>query len=97
MGSRIELPLAAVGSDQAPRRADYIIMDDNDIAAAGGAFADQPLPALHLVRVPADEHDVHIELWLGRQMDYLPIRLLIIQPDGDRLDMTLQDIRAGNL
>jgi hypothetical protein len=87
VGNRIALPIAN-SSDQPPRPTDFAIADDNDFAAAG-QFS-QPLPALHLVHEPANDRDARIELWLGKRLDYLPLRLLLVQPDGDRLDMVLQ-------
>jgi hypothetical protein len=89
VGSRISLPVA--GGDLISRQADYVVVDDGDVAA-GGLFEGQPLPALHLVHKPADAHNARIELWLGKLLDYLPVRLVIVQPDGKRLDMTLQSI-----
>jgi hypothetical protein len=88
VGSHIVLPVAS-GHNQAPQSTDFTIADDNDFSVAG-QFSDQPLPALHLVHEPAGDHNARIELWLGKRLDYLPIRLLIVQPEGDRLDMTIQ-------
>jgi hypothetical protein len=72
---------------------DFSIVDDDDIAGAG-QFDDQPLPALHLVHESAGDRDARIELWLGKLFDYLPIRLLVVQPDGQRLEMVMQSVRG---
>lgn len=91
VGTRISLPVAS-SSDQAPQPASFTIADDSDFAAAAtaGQFAGRSLPALHLVHESAGGRDPRIELWLGKRLDYLPLRMLFIQPDGDQIDMTLQ-------
>jgi hypothetical protein len=88
VGSRVALPVV-YSPGQAPQPTEFTIADDNDFAVTG-QFSGQHLPALHLVREPANERDPRIELWLGKRLDYLPVRLLIVQPGGDRLDMTIQ-------
>jgi hypothetical protein len=76
--------------DGQPARAAAFVIVDNDDFAAGGQYAGTPLPALHLVHVPAGNSNARVEVWLGPSFDYLPVRLLILQPGGPQLDMTLQ-------
>jgi hypothetical protein len=72
---------------------DFTVVGDNDIAGAG-QFEDQPLPALHLVHEPVTDQDVRIELWLGKLFDYLPVGLLVIRPDGGRVEMVMRGIKS---
>jgi hypothetical protein len=88
VGSRISLPMTN-GNSLTPQPTDFVIVDSSDFPAAG-QFQGKRLPALHLVHDPNNIHDARIELWLGKLLDYLPLRLLVIQPEGERLDMTLQ-------
>ncbi|MDR0458750.1 MAG: DUF3108 domain-containing protein [Burkholderiaceae bacterium] len=88
VGSRIALPLVD-GGGIAPQPASFTVMDGNGFIGAG-QFAGQQLQALHLAHQSTGNQDARIELWLGKQLDYLPLRLLIVQPDGSQLDMTLQ-------
>jgi hypothetical protein len=48
------------------------------------------------VHLPAGDQDARIELWLGQQMDYLPLRLLVIDPTGERLELVLQGVATHN-
>jgi len=50
-------------------------------------------PALKLQRVPREGHDYDqkAELWLGTQLDYLPVRIRITQANGDFADLQLQE------
>ena len=95
VGSRITLPLAS-SSDQTPQPASFTIADDGDFTAPG-PFAGQRLPALHLVHESAGGRDSRVELWLGKRIDYLPLRMLFVQPDGDQIDMTLQSAHTQNV
>ena len=47
------------------------------------------VPAVRLLHTPQDAQDARIEVWLGRSLDYLPVRLMITEPDGDRVDSRL--------
>jgi hypothetical protein len=88
VGSHISLPMTR-GNSPTPQSTDFTIVDDGDFSAAG-QFQGQHLSALHLAHEPNNDHDARIELWLGKLLDYLPLRLLVIQPEGQQLDMTLQ-------
>jgi len=56
------------------------------------ALAGQALPTLKLLRQPRREYDTRIELWLGRTLDYLPVRIRITQANGDFVDQQLSAI-----
>lgn len=51
------------------------------------------IPALKFQRVPREghEYDQKAELWLGTQLDYLPVRIRITQANGDFADLQLQE------
>jgi hypothetical protein len=42
--------------------------------------------AIKLVRTPRKPFDQAVELWLAPGMDYVPVRVRLTQPNGDRLD-----------
>ena len=46
-------------------------------------------PALKLVRKPRKEFDQRVELWFAPSLGYLPVRILITQPNGDFVDQQL--------
>jgi len=91
VGSRIGLPIASEGEEPGLRATEFIVADERDLELTG-ELANQHSPALHLVHEPAGDQDTRIELWLGKRLDYLPIRLLISPPagGGDRIEMTLR-------
>ncbi|MGE0330825.1 MAG: DUF3108 domain-containing protein [Ramlibacter sp.] len=43
--------------------------------------------AIKLERAPRHEHDQKVELWVGPDMDYLPVRVRLTQPGGDFVDL----------
>lgn len=42
---------------------------------------------IKLERAPRHEHDQKVELWVGPDMDYLPVRVRLTQPGGDFVDL----------
>jgi hypothetical protein len=95
IGNRISVPV--MDGDGLPAFVmDFIVMDDDEFEGEG-LFAGERLPILHLLHQRINEHDTHVELWLGRLLDYLPVRLLMVEPDGQRLDMTLQSADGRGL
>jgi hypothetical protein len=60
------------------------VVGDEALTVAG-----QQIPCVQLQRMPQEADDSHIDLWLGRQLDYLPVRLRVAQPDGDVVDQQL--------
>jgi hypothetical protein len=46
--------------------------------------------ALHLVRYPRKEFDRKVELWLSQQLDYLPVRIKLVEQNGNTLELSLR-------
>jgi len=59
-------------------------------------IAGQVVPCVKLRRDPAGPYDNRTELWLARDRDYLPMRLLITRFNGDRLDQTWRQTPEEN-
>ena len=62
---------------------------------AGNRHALHTVPYLdyvttHLLHEPQDAGDARIEVWLGRQIDYLPARVRITEANGDTFEHTVQ-------
>ena len=53
------------------------------------ALRDRTLPTVRLVHAAQDERDVRIEAWLGRTLDYLPVRLRVTEANGDTVEHTV--------
>lgn len=51
--------------------------------------------ALHLLRAPRKEFDRRVELWLAPSLGYMPVRFMITEQNGDKLDLQLRspDVR----
>ncbi len=60
------------------------VLSDETLRVAG-----RELPAVRLQRQPRKEGDSRIELWLGRTLHYLPVRLRVTEADGDSADQQL--------
>jgi len=54
------------------------------------ALQSSELPTLRLTHQPEDENDARIEVWLGRTINYLPVRLRITESNGDTVEHTMQ-------
>lgn len=52
-------------------------------------------PAIKLQRLPRREFDVKVELWLGMQQEYLPVRVRLTQHDGDIVDQQWESSDRG--
>jgi hypothetical protein len=87
-GSAIGLPTAGV-RDAAETL--WQVENDETINIAGRASS-----CVKLRRDPTGPYDSRIELWLGRNRDYLPVRLLITRFNGDTLDETLYSTSNPN-
>lgn|GEM_PF-1042757 len=85
VGSRITLPVANASGQILPTTFD--IVDDQAITLPTSTGSH---PARHLVHEPTDAADSHIELWVGPDSDYLPLRLITVEPGGTRLEMTFK-------
>lgn len=83
-GARITLQTSGV-RDAEPWTWD--VLADQSLPVAG-----QGVPCARLVRQPRMENDLGVELWLARTLDYLPVRLILKQPNGDVADQQLQTI-----
>jgi outer membrane biosynthesis protein TonB len=62
-----------------------------------GTVANEPLPAgevqtVRLTRAPRKEYDRKVEIWLLPAYAHLPGRIRITEPNGDYLDMQLQEL-----
>lgn len=83
VGTRITLPAAH------PRGAgtwQFTVEAAEPVTALQG----KELPTLRLVHQPENEQDARIEVWLGRTINYLPVRLRITEPNGDTVEHTMQ-------
>ena len=81
-GSVIEMPAA---HERGPGQWRFAVLADEDVSVLGG----KSVPTVRLLHTPDDAQDARIEVWLGRSLDYLPARLMITEPNGDRVDSTL--------
>ncbi|MDR0479673.1 MAG: DUF3108 domain-containing protein [Burkholderiaceae bacterium] len=90
--SRITLPVADSLGQTPP--VTFEVVEDGDISLTLAGHDAGRYQALHLVHESSGAQDSRIDLWLGKQLDYLPVRLQIVPsgPGGERLDMTLGDI-----
>lgn len=82
-GTGIDLP--AVHPDRVGRW-HFVVQDTLPIEA----LKEKMLPALHLLHEPQDPTDVRLEVWLGRTLDYLPVRLHVTEANGDTADYVVQ-------
>jgi len=76
-----------------PRDADiwiFKIGEEENLRLPGGDFA-----ARKLTRNPRYPYDDKVELWLAPALGYLPVRILLTQPNGDFADMRLRERIAG--
>jgi hypothetical protein len=48
------------------------------------------LQARRLTRPPQGEHDNTVDIWLAPELQYLPVRIRITEPDGDMADQKLR-------
>ena len=47
---------------------------------------------VHLVKQRENDEDKGTELWFARDRDYLPVRILVVDKDGARMDQVLTHI-----
>ena len=50
------------------------------------------LETVHLVKLRENQNDKGTELWFASARDYLPVRILVVETDGTRLDQVLTRI-----
>jgi hypothetical protein len=65
----------------------FTVGEEETLALPGGSQR-----ALKLVRNPRQEFDQKVELWLGTNLNYLPVRIKITEPNGDFLDQKWQSL-----
>ena len=71
------IPFQAVG----PRSSEgwiFKVGDAETLALPGGA-----VKAVKLTRNPTGEHDPKVEVWLAPDLDFMPVRIRLSQPNGD--------------
>jgi len=86
-GTAVRIALTGQG-DVAP--AAFAVEAEEPLAALNG----KTLKTVRLVHRPTREGDPKIEVWLGPQIEYLPVRLRITQPNGDFAEHTVQQAVA---
>lgn len=86
-GTAIRIPLTGKGDVTS---AAFVIEAEEPITALDG----KTLKTLRLTHTPTREGDPKIEVWLGPQIEYLPVRLRITQPNGDFAEHTVQQAVA---
>jgi len=59
----------------------FTVEAEEELALPGGKHK-----AVKLVRTPRKPFEQTVELWLAPGMDYVPVRVRLTQPNGDRLD-----------
>lgn len=79
VGSAIVLPAAHERSEGSWR---FAVESDESVTA----LRDKTIPTVHLVHIPLGESSARIEVWLGRSLDYLPVRLRTVEPNGDTVE-----------
>lgn len=81
-GSVIELPAAHANG---PGQWRFTVIGPETVAAMGRA-----LDSVHLLHEPQGAADARIDVWLARQVEYLPVRLRIVEANGDSFEHTVQ-------
>ena len=81
-GSVIELPAAHANG---PGQWRFTVIGPETVAAMGRA-----LDSVHLLHEPQGADDARIDVWLARQVEYLPVRLRIVEANGDSFEHTVQ-------
>ncbi|CAM5780939.1 DUF3108 domain-containing protein [Ottowia pentelensis] len=87
VGSAITLPAA---HNQGVGVWRFAIVADETVPALGG----KAVAAVHLSHIPTGDQSAQVDIWLGRALDYLPVRLRITEANGDHVDYELQTAYA---
>ena len=86
-GKRGERVYTVVDRDQfGPQR--YRVRGEERVDTPSG-----PLRALRVERVRAESHGRTTTSWLGVEQDFLPVKVLQSEPDGDSFEMRLISLR----
>ena len=83
-GSQIELQ--TVGTRDAPLWVFTVVGDETLTTPAGSTEQ-----AVRLERAPTGPWEPRLEVWLGRSLDYLPLRVRASAPDGTVTDQQLSE------
>ena len=68
----------------------FTVEGEEELQLPGGKVG-----ALKLTRNPRREFDQKVELWLAPEMDYVPVRLRLTQPNGDSVDQQWSSTDRG--
>lgn len=63
----------------------FAVEADEDLPA----LRDKTVPTVHLANIPFSSQGARIDVWLGRTLDYLPVRLRTVEANGDTVEYTL--------
>jgi hypothetical protein len=69
-------------------RFEYTVAAPETLKTPAGEFE-----TVHLVKRRENKDDKGTELWFARDRDYLPVRILVVDKDGARIDQMLTRIR----
>lgn len=64
---------------------DFEVAGQENISVPAGDFT-----AWHVRRVLRREGDPRLSVWLAPELDHMPVRLILVQPDGDQLEQALR-------
>jgi hypothetical protein len=67
----------------------FTVGDEEMLSLPGGQFV-----ARRLTRPPRREFDLKVDLWLAPSHGYLPLRLVLTEPNGDYADFQVRDIQT---
>lgn len=64
---------------------EFEVLGQERVSVAAGEFT-----AWHVRRVAHREGDARLSAWLAPELDHLPVRLVLVQPNGDQLEQALR-------
>lgn len=80
----LTLPVAGTGSAEEWH---FRVGDLQDLSLPAGTVS-----ARKLTREPRHEHDSRVEIWLAPELQYLPVRIRVTEPDGAFADQLLRQL-----
>lgn len=81
-GERMSFQVAGVASAEPW---EFEVLGQEGISVPAGDFT-----AWHVRRVARQEGDARMSVWMAPNLDFLPVRLLLTQANGDQLEQTLR-------
>jgi hypothetical protein len=90
VGTRIELPAV---HPSGPGTWRFTVEAEEQVTA----LDDRSLPTLRLTHQPEGDNSPRIEVWLGINLEYLPVRLRITEPNGDTVEHTIRTAYTQNI